>query len=588
MRDVRSGAGTDHSPGSSSGAHPAVGKRTAVEMVQFARAPGAAAAADPAAVASEPASGGAPLPEAVRGKMERSFGADFSGVHVHQDGRADAMGAQAYAQGEHLHFGAGRYEPSSHAGQALIGHELAHVVQQREGRASVPQGKGAAVVADPGLEAEADRQGELAAQGLHAGAGSTAAGVTGAGAIQRKGPADPPGPAAEPPAGQVAQAHSFAVPAIPPLAPIPDPVNRNQVINQTYHAIDAAMTGYLGDPLVANWYTYGQHASREAGTEIRALQEGLQVLHDVLTTLASLNFGNPISSFQAAVTAIRMFRRVLDLLNTPGLVQQAIQLALSKAGISKADIQSLVNEAATVLIESPGAAMNPIAMYHMVRFIGHVASMVGKLIAAIPAVISAVEKIYENMKRGNREIYENVAPAAHDFLQAAQGAPSGVPGAMAFAGDTNGFLAAAFAEYGEVRRLGDEARAAPGTPDAATKLQQRHDKAMHANLLIGFQEQLVILQPIFDTMMQELAAMNGTMVLHDPNGVHPLANNWGDFYTRMGIDPSRAPADPRTITPGSLPPLLPAAQRQGTISSYFNDNVDNEKIHEAPPPISPG
>jgi hypothetical protein len=586
MRDVRSGAGTDHAPGSSSGAHPAVGKRTAVERVQLARAPGAAPA-DPAAVASEPAPGGAPLPDAVRGKMERSFGADFSGVSVHQDGRADAMGAHAYAQGEHVHFGAGRYEPSSQTGQALIGHELAHVVQQREGRASVPQGKAAAVVADPGLEAEADRQGELAAHGLPAGAGSTAAGVTGAGAIQRKGPADPPAPA-EPPAGQVAQAHSFAVPAIPPLAPIPDPVNRNQVINQTYHAIDGAMTGYLGDPLVANWYTYGQHASREAGTEIRALQEGLQVLHDVLTTLSTLNFGNPIASFQAAVTAIRMFGRILDLLNTPGLVQQAIQLALAKAGISRADIQSLVSEGATALIESPGAAMNPIAMYHMVRFIGHVAAMVGKLIAAIPAVIAAVEKIYENMKRGNREIYESVAPAAHNFLAAAQGAPGGVPGAMAFAGDTNGFLAAAFTEYGEIRRLGDEARAAPGTPDAQAKLQQRHDKAMHANLLVGFQEQLVILQPIFNTMMQELAAMNGTMVLHDPNGAHPLASNWGNFYTRMGIDPSRAPADPRTITPGSLPPLLPAAQRQGTISSYFNDNVDNEKIHEAPPAISPG
>ncbi|HEX3765982.1 MAG TPA: DUF4157 domain-containing protein [Kofleriaceae bacterium] len=557
-----------------------------MEAIQFAGAPAAAAGA--AAVASEPASGGAPLPDPLRGKMEHSFGADFSGVSVHQDGRADAMGAQAYAQGEQLHFGAGRYDTSSHAGQALVGHELAHVVQQREGRASVPQGKGAAVVADAGLEAEADRQGELAAQGLPAGAGSTAGAVGAGAAIQRKGPTDPPGPGTEPPAGRTAQTHTFAVPEIPPLAPIPDAVNRNQVINQTYHAIDTAMTGYLGDPLVANWYTYGQHASREAGTEIRALQEGLQVLQDTLNTLVSLSFGNPIAAFQAASTAIRMFRRILDLLTTPGLVQQAIQLALSKAGISVADIRSLVSEAETVLIESPGAAMNPIAMYHMVRFIGHVTAMVGKLIAAIPAVIAAVQKIYENMKRGNREIYENVAPAAHNFLQAAQGAPSGVPGPMAFAGDTNGFLAAAFSEYGEIRRLGDEARAAPGTPDAATKLQQRHDKAMHANLLVGYQEQLVILQPIFNTMMEELTAMNGTMVLHDPNGVHPLHNNWGDFYTRMGIDPTRAPADPRTITPGTMPPLLPASQRQGTISSYFNDNVDNEKIHEAPPPISPG
>jgi hypothetical protein len=82
--------------------------------------------------------------------------------------------------------------------------------------------------------------------------------------------------------------------------------------------------------------------------------------------------------------------------------------------------------------------------------------------------------------------------------------------------------------------------------------------------------------------------MSGTMVLHDPNGVHPLANNWGDFYTRMGIDRSKAPPDPRTITAGSLPPLLPSAQRNGSISSYFNDNVDNEKVHEAPPAIAPG
>ena len=104
------------------------------------------------------------------------------------------------------------------------------------------------------------------------------------------------------------------------------------------------------------------------------------------------------------------------------------------------------------------------------------------------------------------------------------------------------------AEYVVVRKLGDEARSAPGTPEATTKLQQRNQKAQHANLLVGMQEQLIILQPLFDTMMAELTAMNGTMVLHDPNGVHPLANNWGDFYSRMGIDPATAPADPKTIT----------------------------------------
>lgn len=604
MRDHR-GVGGSHAgsealtSGTTGGtaAQAAPGKRTLVDTIQLAAAPGVAVG-DPAAIAGMPPSGGAALPDPVRGKMERSFGADFSGVSVHQDGRADAMGAMAYAQGDNIHMGAGHYDPASQTGQALIGHELSHVVQQREGRASAGQGqaktKGAAVVADASLEAEADRHGELAAQGLPVGAGTTAAaGAAPGGAVQLK--LDPAGgssdasPTGAPPAGQVAQAHAFAVPVITDLNTIPDAVNRNNTINQTYHQIDTAMTGYLGDPLVANWFTFGQHASREAGTQIRSLQEGLQVLRDIGPTLAGLSFGpNPIIAFQSAVSAIRIFRRVLDLMSQDGLIRQSMQLAFAKAGISEAELRSLVTEGAQVMTEAPTSAMNPIAMYHMLRFIGHATTMVGKLIVATPAIIKAVELVYENMKRGNKEIYENVAPAAHNFLQAAQGAPNGVPGTMAFAGDTNGFVSAAFVEYGEIRRLGDEARAAPGTPEAATKLGQRHDKAMHANLLVGFQEQLIILQPIFNTMMQELNAMSGTMVLHDPNGAHPLANNWGDFYTRMGIDPSRAPADPRTITPGSLPPLLPAVQRQGTISAYFNDNVDNEKIHEAPPTIAPG
>ena len=43
--------------------------------------------------------------------------------------------------------------------------------------------------------------------------------------------------------------------------------------------------------------------------------------------------------------------------------------------------------------------------------------------------------------------------------------------------------------------------------------------------------------------------MNGTMVLHDPNGAHPLAHNWGNFYSRMGIDPM-AVVDPKLMVRG--------------------------------------
>jgi len=105
------------------------------------------------------------LPPQVRGKMEASLGADFSDVRVHaSSSRADELGARAFTEGNDLHFAPGEYQPDSPGGQELIGHELAHVVQQREGRVSATvQAKGAAINDDPALEAEADQRGVAAA-----------------------------------------------------------------------------------------------------------------------------------------------------------------------------------------------------------------------------------------------------------------------------------------------------------------------------------------------------------------------------------------------------------------------------------------
>lgn len=49
---------------------------------------------------------------------------------------ATAMGALAYTQGTDLHFVPGQYQRASQSGQQLIGHALAHVVQQSQGRAA--------------------------------------------------------------------------------------------------------------------------------------------------------------------------------------------------------------------------------------------------------------------------------------------------------------------------------------------------------------------------------------------------------------------------------------------------------------------
>lgn len=107
--------------------------------------------------------GGRPLPDAVRGKMEAALGADFSAVRVHVGPQADRIGAVAFTLGTDIYFAPGRYQPDTPQGQQLLGHELAHVVQQRQGRVRAPTAGGIAVVQDRALEAEADRLGQRAA-----------------------------------------------------------------------------------------------------------------------------------------------------------------------------------------------------------------------------------------------------------------------------------------------------------------------------------------------------------------------------------------------------------------------------------------
>src|ERR1700752_1841622 len=81
--------------------------------------------------------GGQPLPDALQRRMERSFGADFSGVRVHADSESDSLNrslrARAFTTGQDLFFRGGEYNPDSRRGQELIAHELTHVVQQNGG-----------------------------------------------------------------------------------------------------------------------------------------------------------------------------------------------------------------------------------------------------------------------------------------------------------------------------------------------------------------------------------------------------------------------------------------------------------------------
>ena len=102
---------------------------------------------------------GQPLDASANTRMSTAFGHDFSKVRVHTDthaaGLSNQLNARAFTIGSDIAFGAGEYQPGTMIGDALLAHELAHVVQQGGGAPTTAQSKGE-VTSDESLEEEAD------------------------------------------------------------------------------------------------------------------------------------------------------------------------------------------------------------------------------------------------------------------------------------------------------------------------------------------------------------------------------------------------------------------------------------------------
>ena len=166
-------------------------------------------AGTPSAVVAAPSMASArPLDSGVRQRMEDGFGHDFGAVRVHDHPAAHQSardaGALAYTSGNDIVFGAGRYQPNTPSGDALLAHELAHTIQQA----------GVQAKADGPLPASADR----AAAAVVAGGRAPPLSRVRAPAIQKADPATPPAPVSVP-AATPAAAGTTTAPA-QPAAPV--------------------------------------------------------------------------------------------------------------------------------------------------------------------------------------------------------------------------------------------------------------------------------------------------------------------------------------------------------------------------------
>ncbi|MEP7214198.1 MAG: DUF4157 domain-containing protein [Acidobacteriota bacterium] len=77
------------------------------------------------------------MPKPLRHEMEKALQSDFSNLKIYESHLPTLVGAKSYATGNEIHFAPGGFDPFSQDGQTLVAHELAHVVQQREGRVAV-------------------------------------------------------------------------------------------------------------------------------------------------------------------------------------------------------------------------------------------------------------------------------------------------------------------------------------------------------------------------------------------------------------------------------------------------------------------
>ncbi|HEX4955438.1 MAG TPA: DUF4157 domain-containing protein [Thermoanaerobaculia bacterium] len=118
---------------------------------------GHAGSVDAARLALQPHHAGRPLPAPLRGALEEILRTDLSTVRIHLGPQPEVIGAHAFTTGHDIYVTPSRFAPHSPAGRRLLGHEVAHVVQQRQGRVRVPHGRGGLmVVQDPALEREAE------------------------------------------------------------------------------------------------------------------------------------------------------------------------------------------------------------------------------------------------------------------------------------------------------------------------------------------------------------------------------------------------------------------------------------------------
>ncbi len=144
---------------------PGSNSETGAGGIGFLERPGGPRTANGPRAVQRQLGGGQPLAGSVRTQMESAYGVDLSGVRLHTDataaGLADRLNAHAFTIGRDIAFAPGAYQPGTPVGDAILAHELAHVVQQAGGSREV-----APLTGDTGRTGEDEQRADRSAAGV--------------------------------------------------------------------------------------------------------------------------------------------------------------------------------------------------------------------------------------------------------------------------------------------------------------------------------------------------------------------------------------------------------------------------------------
>lgn len=384
-------------------------------------------------------------------------------------------------------------------------------------------------------------------------------------ALQARVPAAASAPGAFAYAGMTVPDHRVAQ-GWRPGAKGPSGIEANRAITAGYHDLDQAMTGYLGEPAIANWLTFGKYASRQAGVQIADLEDliGASKLRpgamvDLLKNADAGKFGTLLPFLK------QNYKDYLTGMHSTGIMKKLLQIPV----------------------------LGPL-----------VASPLGFPIFAL----RRVQELRDALVKGNTAVWSDVAPAFDTFMKAEAQGKDGVAALKAAGYDRlpagKDYIVPAFEKYRQARALTEKAAAPEIAPSARESLLARRKTLVNeANLLLVTHEQMDVVQDptIFGDpdVASMIGAMKGRMTVDDALGAHPLlpkGGNWTDFETRMGYVPV-APDAPGAIRvkdrEGKVHHYAPApspAARPGTIASYFESGLDpataTKLIKSAPPRVA--